>query len=496
MLTYFQVLRKSKFRQVIWPIKSSELRKFIPMALLMFVILLNQNIIRSIRDNLVTTMIGPEILSFIKLWCEMPIGILFVVIYSRMCNHMSTELVFRSVVVFFLAFFWLFAFYMFPNTDFLHPSATTINYYTNLLPNFKWFIALWANWTYVLFYVLGELWPVVVFSLLFWQLANHITKTEEAKRFYSFFSVFGQSNLLISGGVLYYFSSPNWISNLWLAGVTDNVELMLKSLIIVVLISGGFCLLLHKLIEVIVILPSKNSIVKQDKPKLGFRESIKTLASSKYLWFICLILISYSMSINLMEGLLLAKVKQLYPNPKEFMIYQGQVSFWTGVFTLLFSVIGSNIIRKFGWLTAATLTPLMIFINGLIFFIAVLTENELVTLLSLQSVSALHIIVVIAALQGILGKSTKYSLFDATKEMLYIPLNNEMKTKGKAAVEIMGAKLGKASGSIIQCVIFFVMPQTQYSDIAALLLVFFTMICSIWLYVVFRLNNKYKELLA
>ncbi len=495
MLSHFQTLRKSRFRQAIWPIKSSELQKFIPMALLMFVILLNQNIVRSIRDNLVTTMIGPEIISFIKLWCEMPIGILFVVIYSRMCNQMSTESVFRCVVSFFLVFFWLFAFYMFPNADILHPSPETIDHYTNLLPNFKWFIALWANWTYVIFYVLGELWPVVVFSLLFWQLANQITKTEEAKRFYSFFSVFGQSNLLISGGVLYYFSSPNWISDLLLKEVENNVELMLKSLIIIVIISGIFCLLLHKLIEITVIKPSKISTIRQNKPKLGFRESIKTLASSKYLWFICVILISYSMSINLMEGLILSKVKQLYPNPKEFMLYQSQVSFWTGVFTLLFSVIGSNIIRKFGWLTAAILTPLMIFINGVIFFIAVLYENELATLFSLHSISALNVIIVIAALQGILGKSTKYSLFDATKEMLYIPLDSDMKTKGKAAVEIMGAKLGKASGSIIQCVIFFIMPKTLYSDIAALLLVFFTMICSIWLYVVFRLNKKYKELL-
>ena len=495
MLSHFQTLRNSQFRQAIWPIKSSELRKFIPMALLMFVILLNQNIVRSIRDNLVTTMVGPEIISFIKLWCEMPIGILFVIIYSRMCNHMSTESVFRCVVSFFLLFFWVFAFYMFPNAAILHPSSETIDHYTNLLPNFKWFIALWANWTYVIFYVLGELWPVVVFSLLFWQLANQITKTEEATRFYSFFSVFGQSNLLISGGVLYYFSSPNWISDLLLSGVEDNVELMLKSLIIIVIISGICCLLLHKLIEVTVVKPSRILTIQQDKPKLGFRESIKTLASSKYLWFICVILISYSMSINLMEGLILAKVKQLYPNPKEFMLYQGQVSFWTGVFTLLFSVIGSNIIRKFGWLTAAILTPLMIFINGVIFFIAVLSENELVTLFSLHSISALHIIVVIAALQGILGKSTKYSLFDATKEMLYIPLDSAMKTKGKAAVEIMGAKLGKASGSIIQCIIFFIMPKTLYSDIAALLLVFFTMICSIWLYVIFQLNKQYKELI-
>ena len=58
--------------------------------------------------------------------------------------------------------------------------------------------------------------------------------------------------------------------------------------------------------------------------------------------------------------------------------------------------------------------------------------------------------VFVGAAQNIMSKAAKYSLFDPCKEMAYIPLDQEQKSKGKAAIEVIGGPLGKSGGSLIQ----------------------------------------------
>jgi AAA family ATP:ADP antiporter len=58
--------------------------------------------------------------------------------------------------------------------------------------------------------------------------------------------------------------------------------------------------------------------------------------------------------------------------------------------------------------------------------------------------------VMVGAAQNILSKAAKYSLFDPCKEMAYIPLDQESKTKGKAAVDVIGNPLGKSGYVVVR----------------------------------------------
>jgi AAA family ATP:ADP antiporter len=176
----------------------------------------------------------------------------------------------------------------------------------------------------------------------------------------------------------------------------------------------------------------------------------------------------------------------------------GQYSLWTGVITILFSLfIGSNILRILSWFKAAVITPLFILLGGGLFFCFILSSKDIMYLKDFVADILLSIgtnPVTAATFLGagivILSKSIKYSLFDPTKEMAYIPLDDELKTKGKAAVDVIGGRAGKAGGAFVQNMLFLAFATKDAIAIAPICFGVFAAVCLLWVFSVKVLSKK------
>lgn len=52
--------------------------------------------------------------------------------------------------------------------------------------------------------------------------------------------------------------------------------------------------------------------------------------------------------------------------------------------------------------------------------------------------------------EQVFSRGAKFSLFKPAEEMVYIGLDDESRTKGKAAIDVVGAQSGKSIGSVLQ----------------------------------------------
>jgi AAA family ATP:ADP antiporter len=434
-------------------LQSPETKKVVPLALIFFCILFNYTILRDTKDVLVVTApkSGAEIIPFLKTYVNLPGAIAFTVLYGSLSNRFSQPQVFRGVVSTFLGFFAAFAWVLYPNIGSLHPHGLA-DAAAKILPgSFQAPIAVIRNWTFSLFYLAAELWGSVVASLLFWGFANSVVSVNEAKKYYPLFGLFANVALVFSGQFVRIVSKLR-------AGAADPAAawgLSLKLLMGGVVASGGVLLGAYEYMQRQVVTDPRcvdPSTLKKSKTKtkMSMRDSAKYLAQSKYIRDLATLVIGYGMAINIVEVTWKANLKRRFPDPAAYSAFMGAFSSTTGGVTLFMMLAGQRILKKFGWGVAAAVTPVTLLATGCVFFSLVLKPGVWAPLCGALGTTPLMLAVLVGAAQNIASKSTKYALFDPCKEMAYIPLDAEQKTKGKAAVDVIGNPLGKSGGALVQ----------------------------------------------
>ncbi len=395
---------------------------------------------------------GAEALPFVKVWAILPAAFFMTFCFTRFSNFLNQRTVFYAMFSLFIVYFLVFIFFLYPNQKSLSPIEFT-NYLGTVLPKgFQGLIAIIRNWTLTTFYVMSEMWSTMIMTVLFWGFANDVTSVGDAKRFYGLFCVGTNLSGLVAGIVTANLSTHvfNPLLPFGKTAWDQTVTFMTLIVIGVSLVSMALYWWLNR--SGLGYTEATSKEVKAAPIKMGIRKNFACLAKSKYLMCFALFVITLNIVMNLAEVVWKDQVKRLYPSPSDFNAYMAGVNFWIAAIATFISLfVSGNVIRALGWTKAALIAPILTFITGGLFFASLLMpKSSLLALCAVIGNSPLAVAVFLGSFQNCLLRGTKNSLIDATKELAFIPLNQEMRLKGKAAIDGLGSRLGK-SGSALVC---------------------------------------------
>jgi ATP:ADP antiporter, AAA family len=441
-------------RSIFWPVHRHELKMLVPMLFMLFLICFNYTTLRNMKNSLVITSSGAAVIPFIKVWALLPMAVIITIIFTKLSNRYSQERVFYIIISFFLLSYALFAFIFYPLRDSIHPNETADVLETILPIGFKGLISMFRHWSFTGFYVICELWSTMVMSVLFWGFANEVTRVKEARRFYGVFGIASNFAAIAAGYFSKYASEMGFVSTLPYG--KDAWEQTMMSLVLIIILSGLITMgLFYWMNRRVLTDPSFDELHQakrtfKRKKKLSLRESFAYLSKSKYIGCIAILVVSYNLVINLVEVVWNDRLSALYPAAADYSAYINNLTMLMGVISTLSALFMVSIIGRFGWTRTALVTPIIMLVTSAGFFSFLFFQDNLADyMFALTGTMPLAIAVFFGSAQNCMSKAAKYSFFDTTKEMAFIPLDHESKLKGKAAIDGVGSRLGKSGGSLI-----------------------------------------------
>lgn len=494
-----------KIRSFLWPIHRHELSRFVPMLLLFFLISFNYHILKILKDAFIVTApnSGAEAIPFLKVWAILPSAIILTFLFTKLSTKFNRENIFYVIISVFLVFFALFTFYLHPNAQniSLHGLADRL---TTILPSgFEGLIAPIRYWHFSLFYIMAEAWSTIMLSLLLWVFIVDVLSISQAKRYYAFFGTFRNMAGIVAGMLVEFLSHkalntqlPNtFFKNLGCQSCSDQTLIIEMGL---VLLSGIIIIALYKYLHAF-IYPERyllgGSIEKKGKQKISFMESLRFTFKTKYIFYIAVIVLAYNIITNLNETLWKAQLKEMFPLKDAYAAYTSKITYLIGIFASISSFfLSGNLIRRFGWKITALVTPISLIFSGMGFFYFIFLKKYALSsgiAITVFGMTPLALSVYFGSLLEICSRTFKYTIFDDTKEMAFIPLSPEDKLKGKSSIDGIGSRLGKSGGSLLIQILVMIFGSAMGAS--PFIFVITALMFPMWINSIGKLSKRFEE---
>lgn len=442
---------------------------------------INYTILQSLKDAMIVTSCGAEALPLISAFGVLPASVAFIMYYDNLVAKLDSKAVFYWALAPMVAFYAVFAAVLLPNADALQPVALATKYCAQLPESLGCFVRVASNWVYSLFFILGELWGSVAISLLFWSLADDLCNVDEAKDVYPKLGILANFGLIVAGAFTRFVSYTL---------AKDNEVLSLQILTAAIVAMTGLMCVVKNYVDTS-ILPyvyskqgGKKEKKKSDKAGGGGeakKEKAGTwelLTSSPRILNMTLMVMGYGICHKLFGFVWKGQMRLLYPSTAAYATVMADVASFTGACTIGLMLVSKFFFQVLGWGGAALATPLVMLVSGAIFFAGslfppgtALPGTALAMLLALGPAAGI--------VAQVFGRAAKYSLFDPSKEMVFITMGKEEKEAGKAAVDVLGNQIGKTGGSwLMQAALLLCGSMSGALPVAAAA---YMAVCFVWL---------------
>ena len=440
--------------------------KYVLLTGILFCNLIFYTVVRDIKDVMIVTSCGAEALPILKTWVNFPMSIMSIVYYTFLVNRgFSIKNVYRYTYIPIATLYCLVGILLYPNRALISPSMShsiTLPLFGDDAPLIV--VDLIRNWVSVIFYTLSSTWGSVVISLLFWSTANQYIKVNEAKKVYPVFGFVANFALVIGG----------WIIKIVSEMYTSNWDLNVCMLMTIASLFAVSSVILYELLS-ISHTPTITEFKKVKKQALGMKEGLLNMARNPFIGNMVLLIACYGSSMTIFESLWKSNARLYFLNPSDYSQFLGFVSALKGLATILMMLVSSVCLRHMTWFQSTLLPSAVASLTGLLFFTSVLIKADS------------SAIVILGAVMTIMVKSTKYAFFDPNKEIAYIPMGNDIKTKGKATIDVLSSPLGKSGSSFVLQIL--VAMYGSLMEAAPCISLMFLGICVIWIRAIFNIDH-------
>lgn len=282
----------------------------------------------------------------------------------------------------------------------------------------------------------------------FWMLANDIFKPEEAKR------LFG---LIISGGSLGGVLGGIMTQNLLRIIKTEELLLVAAGIVI--------CCAIFIMVFWKTIYPESVSgtPVKTERKEVTAAAGSKVLFGSAYLIMLALLVVFAKMSSTIIDNQFNRMVELAYASKEARGAFLAGFMSWMNIASFLSQLFLTGwCLRFLGMKTSLRILPV-----GLLIFC---------------SMTLLYPALLSAMLLELFDASTNYSIQQASKEMLYLPLSSQTRYQIKPVIDMLGFRVAKSLSGLYIAIVapLLALPDERLGMLVLFLLPF-------WLFLVWRI---------